>query len=250
MNVTTDLPPWSFAAAQYIAQKRLGRFGNRFRSRKLRSLHKDQPYFKNSESIIGYMGDVGASIYLSADPIDMLCTMIDLTDGLAHRDQFDVWFNGYHIDAKIEDYAERHHQVLSGSLGPREPYGNRLINADQWEENHGFTDIYLFGCFDPQMGEGRLIHQIDRIRWVGYATAQEVEAAPSGGFIPGGPRLPMRAKIIPHGQLHALDQLFTLPMGPRARAMPKHRPEHEQDVLKRIKMLQDGLRGIAVSRPI
>lgn len=245
MTRTTDLPPWSFDMAHFIAQSRMGRFGNRFRSQKLRGLHRGQAYFNHSESIIGYLGDIGAAKLFGTDPVEMFGEMIDATDGLAHRDQFDLFFNGYHIDAKIEDYGDFHEEVLLGERGPTEAYGNRLINADQWEENHGFTDIYLFGCFDPPMGEGRLIHQLRRIRWVGYATAKQVEDAISSGFVPHGPRLPMRAKIIPHGDLNPVDDLFVMTPGNRKPAGTKKRPASESKIAERIASLQQSIAEIA-----
>src|SRR5690606_28722480 len=117
---TSDLPPWSFDVAHFIAQSRMGRFGNRFRSKKLRDLHRSQAYFNHSESIIGYLGDIGAALLFDVDPIEMFNQMIDATDGLAHRDQFDLYFTGYHIDAKIEDYGDFHADVLAGKRGPKE----------------------------------------------------------------------------------------------------------------------------------
>jgi hypothetical protein len=248
MDVT--IPAWSFAAALYIAEQRKAKFRNRFPSAKLRGLHKNEIYWNHSESIVGYLGDIGASVLVGLDPVQMFCDMIDATDGLAHRDQFDLWHNGYNVDAKIEDFADYHDNVVQGGVQYKDFYGCRLINAKQWEENHGHTDIYLFGCFHPPMAPGRLLHQIRQIRWLGFATAGEVETKEIRKFSPAGPWLPRPAKCIPHSELHAMEEFMGLKNGPQTKSAPKTRnPATDADTIKRIQDLCAKVRQIASPLP-
>lgn len=241
----TQLPNWAFDVARFISEARVNKFRNRFPSAKLRALHKDESYFKHSESIIGYLGDIGAAILLGRDPVEILAEMIDSTDGLAHRDQFDIWFNGYNVDAKIEHYGDFHDEVVAGQQGYRDPYGCRLINADQWEENHGFTEIYLFGCFEPPLSETHLLHQIDAAKWVGWITAKQVEEMDISRFSPAGPWLPRPAKIIPHSSLRPVEELLALPTGGTAQPTPKDRDESDAATAARIADLTQTLKEIA-----
>jgi hypothetical protein len=232
--------------ALFISEARVNKFRNRFPSKKLRELHKNEHYFKHSESIIGYLGDIAAATLLDRDPVTILSEMVDATDGLAHRDQFDIWFNGHNVDAKIEHYGDYHDNVVAGLQGRKAPYGCRLINADQWEENHGFTDIYLFGCFDPPLSEARLLGQIDAVRWVGWVTAEHVEQMPVGRFSPAGAWLPRPAKLIPHETLLPIEELLSLPAGNRPQPAAKERGPDEKQVSSRIEQLIAQLHAIAV----
>jgi hypothetical protein len=246
--VLVELPGWSFEAALYIAEQRKSKFRNRFPSQKLRALHEGESYTHHSESIIGYLGDIGSCLLLGLDPVQMFCDMIDATDGLAHRDQFDLWYNGYNLDAKIEDFAEYHQRVVDGLIQYKEPYGCRLINGKQWEENHGFTDIYLFGCFDPPMSERHLLHHIGRIRWLGFSTAGEVEQKEIKKFSPAGGWLPRPAKLIPHSELHSIEEFMTLPTGRREKSLPKVRDlASEGETIARIELLSKHIRKIGAS---
>jgi hypothetical protein len=246
-----DLPEWAFDMALYISEARRNRFRNRFPSQKLRDLHKSEKYFKHSESIIGYLGDIAAALLLDRDPVEIFQEMIDATDGLAHRDQFDIWFNGFYVDAKIEHYGEHHKNVLKGNLRPRDPYGCRLINADQWEENHGFTDIYLFGCFDPQMDAGNLLHEIETVRFVGWVTAEEVERCEVKAWSPAGPRLPRPAKIIPHEMLRPVRDLLKIKKGPKEPPARKERDAvADADTINRIAFLCSEIEKIAAPKKV
>lgn len=238
-----DLPDWSFDAALYICEQRQNKFKNRFYNEKLREQHKNQEYFKHSEGITGYLGDIGAALLLGRDPVIMLEEMVELTDGLAHRDQFDIHYRGWRIDAKIEDYREHHDAVIAG-VTSADPYGYRLINSDQYKENKGSTDIYLFGCFNPPMGDGVLLHDVKRVRWMGWTTAEFVETCNEGPFIPKGPRLPAWARQIPHERLRSLDLLFDLPEGDWPAPAPKDRGD-DQQTAERIAAIQAEIRAIA-----
>lgn len=240
-----DLPDWSFKAALYICEQRMGRFGNRFPNRKIRELHAAEEYFRHCEGVTGYLGDVAAAILLDQDPVRMLTDMVEATDGLAHRDQFDLHHRGWNIDAKIEDYGEQHEALKAGGVTSGDQYGYRLINAAQYNENKGFTDIYLFGCFDPPMTEGRLLHDIKRVRWMGWVTSEMVETFDESGFIPKGPRLPARARLIPNEKLRSVEALLDLPDGDRPAPTPKSREEEDASTEERIAMLQEELRAIA-----
>lgn len=203
-----ELPDWSFEVAYFIARERHGKFRNRFFNKRLRDRHKGLEYFQHSEGIMGYLGDIGAALLLGVDPYQMFCDMIDATDGLAHRDQSDMRFHDFHVDAKIEDFDDYHDRVISSRQGPKDPYGCRLINLDQYEENKGATDIYLFGCFDPPQSDNLLIHDISSVLWLGWVESDFVETCFGGGFIPGGRRLPAWAKQIPHNSLRPISDLL------------------------------------------
>lgn len=226
------LPDWSFDAALFLCERRAGRFRNRFASAKLRGLHRDQPYFRFSEGIIGYLGDIGAAIALGLDPVEMLKDMIVATDGLAHRDQFDLYYRGWNIDAKVEDFRDYHQAVIAGGLGYKDPYGCRLINADQYNENKGFTDVYLFGCFDAPMGDDRLLHDIDRVLWLGWVEASFVEQCAEQPFSPAGPRLPSWARLVPHEDLRPMEELIGAPIGGRAKSRTDERLMDEATATK------------------
>lgn len=210
-----DLPNWCFDVAYFIARERHGKFKNRFFNRRLRARHQELAYFRHSEGIMGYLGDIGAALLLGVDPYQMFCDMIDATDGLAHRDQSDMNFRQYNIDAKIEDFGGYHAEVINGDQGPTAPYGCRLINLDQYKDNKESTDIYLFGCFDPPLSDQRLVHDIRSVLWLGWVDSDFVETCFGGGFVPGGARLHAWAKQIPHGKLRPISELLMLNGGPR-----------------------------------
>lgn len=237
-----DLPEWAFDAARFLCERRAGKFGNRFPSAKLRALHKDEPYFKLSEGVTGYLGDIAASIAVDRDPVEVLEEMIVATDGLSHRDEFDLIYRGWSIDAKIEDYGDHHEAVLAGEVTFKKPYGCRLINAAQYEQNKGTTDIYLFGCFNPPLGDDRLLHQIQRVLWLGWVEASVVEAAPEQGYSPAGARLPSKARVIDHALLQPIDQLLNIdPKEPPRTAINKQPDEAK---VERIENLRAELRVI------
>lgn len=235
----TTLPHWSFAAAQFLAQKRHGRFRQRFPNKRFIEIHRSQPYAGDGQSIIGYMGDIAAAIFLGADPIDMLDAMISATDGLTHRDEGDITHNCMNIDVKIEDFANSHELVLSGKILPNQPYGCRLINEEQWQENHEGTDEYLFGCFDPPIGPCNLLHQARRIAWIGCISSEEVAKMAVAQYSPAGRQLHTPARIIPNGKLRPANSLKNASPGNRT---PVARDLTNQNNAERIRILKAELR--------
>lgn len=239
-----DLPEWCFDVAYFIARERHGKFRNRFYNKRLRERHQHLEFFRHSEGIMGYLGDIGAALLLGIDPYQMFCDMIDATDGLAHRDQSDMNFRQFNLDAKIEDFGGYHARVINGEQGPKAPYGCRLINLDQYEENKGGTDIYLFGCFDPPLSNELLIHDIRSVLWLGWVDAAFVEKCFGGGFVPGGNRLPAWAKQIPHGELKPIPELFELGDGPRAGAAGPAQGDWDDETIERVASLKAQLKEL------
>ena len=211
----TMLPTWSFKAAKFLAEERKAHFKNRFPNKKLREIHSGEKYLDHVESIVGYLGDIAASIYLNIDPTITLREMIDTTNGLSHRDDSDVKFRNHNIDVKIEDYGYKHNYIIENNVRFDEPYGCRLINEEQWSENKSSTDIYLFGSFDPQLSKLNKIHNAREIAWIGYATSKEIEECESGIQTPAKTILNTIARMIPNDKLNPADKLKIIPMGTR-----------------------------------
>lgn len=239
-----DLPDWCFDVAYFIARERHGKFRNRFYNKRLRDRHKELAYFRHSEGIMGYLGDIGAALLLGVDPYQMFCDMIDATDGLAHRDQSDMNFRQFNVDAKVEDFGGYHAQVINGEQGPTAPYGCRLINLDQYEDNKASTDIYLFGCFDPPLSDELLIHDIRSVLWLGWVDTNFVEGCFGGGFVPGGNRLPAWAKQIPHGDLRPVSELLTLNGGSRPQPVLSSQKDWDEATVERAASLKAKLAAL------
>lgn len=218
--IRTQLPRWSFNVALFLSEQRRERFQNRFRNTRLRQAHAGQPYLNECESIVGYMGDIGAAVRLDLDPVQILHEMIDATDGLYHRDEADLFVNGRNIDVKIEDYANHHEAVLTGRARPEDPYGCRLINEGQWEENRTGVDAYLFGCFDPPLTRTNPLHIARSLAWIGCISSGKAASAQTGRRTPAGLYLHVPARMIPNDWLSSPDALLAPPPGDRSQASP------------------------------
>lgn len=107
-----------FDIAYSLSKQRQGNFTNQFTTIKLKEqLSDDAVLAKNVEGIVGYIGDMCASIMLGLDPINTMRNMILDTDLLTHRDECDVFFNGHRIDVKTEFYpAHKFNSVVNRTI--------------------------------------------------------------------------------------------------------------------------------------
>ena len=210
-----NLPSWAFEAALYISQERFSHFRNRFRNRRLRLAHNNLPFEEHVESIVGYLGDIAASIFLGMNPEEMLINMIIATDCLTHRDEYDLIFRGNNIDVKIEDYNGYHQKVINNEIRYDEPYGCRLINQSQWEENGELIDYYLFGTFDQAITRNHTLDRVEYIYLIGYMSKTQAEQYEFSEYSPAHRRLWTPAKIIPNDHLIQVYLLRDIPYGTR-----------------------------------
>ena len=198
-----------------IARRRASNFTNRFISSKLRSAAEragrldDAPYV---EGVIGYLGDICAAVYLGLDPIAELQRMLVETDLLTHRDKSDLVYRGHRVDVKTELIPDgRRPSVIDRSIGDNEPYGKRLINKDQLDDNEEGSDIYLFGTLDSE-------DPFQATNWipVGFITSRcRKDVAPIATRKPGAATIPYPAYAIPTSALSAPSSLSLLARGPR-----------------------------------
>ena len=140
----------------------------------------------------------------------MLKDMIFSTDCLTHRDDFDIYYKNCNIDVKIEDYDGYHEQVIDGTIREDQPYGCRLINQDQWNENSDSIDIYVFGAFEHELSQSYKIHQVKRIYLIGFITKADALEYEFSQFTPANRRLWTPAKIIPNQDLREMKNINTV----------------------------------------
>jgi hypothetical protein len=94
-----------FHIAYSLSKQRQGNFTNQFTTIKLKEQLSDDPVLaKNIEGVIGYIGDMCASIILGLYPLNIMRNMLLDTVLLTHRDECDLVFNGHRIDVKTEFY--------------------------------------------------------------------------------------------------------------------------------------------------
>jgi hypothetical protein len=202
-----SLPNWAFNIALKIAELRSAHFQNRFRNKKIISFHKNELYIEHIESIMGYLGDIACAIFLNIDPKVVLKEMVYSTDCLTHRDECDVFFNGCSIDVKLEDYDGYQDKVINNTIKKNEPYGCRLINKAQWEQNSKNIDIYVFGAFDYNFSDNFKLHNVKNVNLIGFIEKKDVEKYEFSDTTPAGRKLPTETKIIPNDDLKDINLL-------------------------------------------
>lgn len=223
MIVLVRLPDWAFQVSLYLCQTRHQYFKNQFKNTKLRGIHEGLDYIEYLEGIIGYYGDIACAIYLGIDPKQMLTTMVYETDGLTKRDRFDLLYKKNNIDVKIEDFSVYQDAVINGFINEKQPYGCRLINVNQWNQNSHNIDYYVFGCFQYAFRENFKLHDARSIFLLGYMPKSVLIDKPISSFSPANKKLNTPAKIIPNHCLYPILHLPNIEIGTRNFDMTYHR---------------------------
>lgn len=223
-----DLPEWAFDVAWKISELRYSNFKNRFRNTKLVKFHEKEEYSEHIESILGYLGDIGCAIFLNLDPKEVIKQMLIDTDCLRHRDTHDLVYNSCNLDIKIEDYGSEkiHKKIIEGTITKEEPYGCRLINRKQWEENGENIDYYIFGTTDLPLSEEHKLHQVKSLYFIGFLSKKDLEEYPFSQYTPANKKLHTEAKIIPNNKLKNIELLKQIP------SCDRHTSTYENDKLK------------------
>lgn len=202
------IPRDAYEISLRLCELRAGNFQNQYVSPKLRALAADDARLTpHIEGVIGYIGDICAAIWLGIDPEEMIVQMLIETDLLQHRDECDLRFRKWRVDVKVEDIPPHlHAAVLERTIDGEAPYGKRLLNGNQFDNNYGNVDIYLFSLLDT--ADPRLATE-----WypVGYIMAEDVRRVCPR---PVAERFPVPAYAIPTSSLE--DPLELLTIGPRA----------------------------------
>lgn len=218
MPIGIPVPPWAFGVALRLCQERHRRFENRFRSQKLRDAVGDDPRLvPYIEGVFGYMGDICACQWLGIDAAVQLQRMMIDTGLLQGRDEQDLIWRGHRIDVKTEEVGRNVGAVVDRTITPDRPYGSRLINADQYRENHQTVDVYLFATFDridPRQVKtwfpvGAI--ESERVRTLCPVPGRELE---------NGRCIPHPAYAIPTRELHPPEWLKQIAAGPHDAPAP------------------------------
>ena len=207
VSVKINLPHWAFDVALKISELRYANFQNRFKNKKLREIHKKEPYLEHVESIMGYLGDIACAKFLGLNPKEMIKQMLIDTECLKHRDTHDLNYNSCNIDIKIEDYANYHSKVINGTIKVTEPYGCRLINKGQWEQNGHNIDYYVFGTAEYQLSNSYKLKDVKSIYFIGFLSHEDLEKYPFSEYTPANKKLLTPAKIIPNKDLKDMNLL-------------------------------------------
>ena len=173
----------------------------------MRDIHKEEPYCEHVESIMGYLGDIACATFLGFDPKAMIKQMLIDTECLKHRDTHDLNYNNCNIDVKIEDYSSYHNKVINGTIKVTEPYGCRLINKDQWEQNGHNIDYYVFGTTEYQLSNSYKLKDVKNIYFIGFLSHEELEKYSFSKKTPANKELWKPAKIIPNEDLKDMNLL-------------------------------------------
>ena len=214
-----SIPKEYYDIALSLAKQRQGRFRNQFTTGKLREelCGDDAELMIYIEGVIGYIGDMCAAQWLGLDPREIMRNMILETDLLAHRDECDLVFMGNRIDVKTEFYGkdQASHEmklvkVLDRSIKPNETYGCRLINDNQFRENSGTIDYYLFATIDKM--DPRKAKYWHPIGWLSTAKAKEIAPTPMW-WSPAGARLWTPAHCLPNSELDVPEKIFNITKG-------------------------------------
>ncbi|MGE5406879.1 MAG: hypothetical protein ACM3NR_04120 [Methanosarcina sp.] len=206
------IPDFAYDLALKLAISREGRFRNQFTTKKLREqLSDDVDLMKHVEGVFGYIGDMCAATWLGLDPKELMRNMILDTDLLTHRDEYDMVYKGVRVDVKTEFYPpEKFDKVVNNTITKKETYGCRLINDNQFRENSGTIDVYLFATLDNL--DPRLAKYWYGIGWITTAEAKEIAPKPMW-WSPAGARLWTPAHCIPNEELHHTENLLTISQG-------------------------------------
>ena len=201
-----------FHIAYSLSKQRQGNFTNQFTTIKLKEQLSDDPVLaKNIEGVIGYIGDMCASIILGLDPLNIMRNMVLDTDLLTHRDECDLVFNGHRVDVKTEFYpAHKFDSVINRTIAKNETYGCRLINDKQFRENSNGIDIYLYGTMDSV--DPRQANYWYGIGWISKDRIMKIAPEPSS-FSPAGAKLWTPAHCIPNEDLEDLNSLLSIKKG-------------------------------------
>lgn len=231
--IKIKIPNYAFDVALSLAISREGRFRNQFTTVKLREQLKDNPdLMKHVEGVFGYIGDMCAATWLGLDPKELMRNMVLDTDLLAHRDECDLIYRGTRIDVKTEFYPpEKFEKVITNTISKKETYGCRLINDNQFRENSGTIDVYLFATLDNL--DPRKAKYWYGIGWITTVEAKEIAPNPMW-WSPAGARLWTPAHCIPNEDLHPVDKLLSIKEGsfkyyenhqdnPKYNALDRHR---------------------------
>src|SRR5207249_897194 len=100
---------------------------------------------------------------------EQLRNMVLRTHLLSHRDDYDLLYNGWTIDIKTEDYGPNHdslvEKIVKRSIRANEVYGERLVNAQQFDENYRKeAEIFLYSCLDKR--DPRKARKWHAIGWI------------------------------------------------------------------------------------
>jgi hypothetical protein len=216
-----------------IAEKRHPKFENRFKNWKLRTAVKDDSrLIPIVEGVVGYLGDIGGATFLDLNWKEQLRNMVMRTGLLSHRDDYDLLYYGWKIDVKVEDFGANHAQlvprVVGHSILRTEVYGERLVNAEQFDENYrNEADMYFYSCMerlDPR--DARTWYPVGWIRKEKIRTLGGPQDQSSSGA-----RLPSPAYLIPNDELIPPESLRSIsanaggPNPPRIQDLGTHQKE-------------------------
>ncbi len=207
-----ELTDEMYEVACKIASVRNPRFENRFKNKKLRSSVADDPGLAQIvEGVVGYLGDIGGSVWLGLDWKEQLKNMVIRTDLLSHRDDYDLIYRGWRIDVKTEDFGEEHarlvEKIVNRKISPAEVYGERLVNAEQFNENYGKSaEIYVFSCLDQL--DPRLAKKWQPVGWTYKETILSLGQPRTKSS--SGRTLPSPAYLIPNDKLEPPQTLLNL----------------------------------------
>jgi hypothetical protein len=206
-----EIPQGAYEIALSLAKQRAGRFRNQFTTKKLREQIDDPDLSKHIEGVFGYLGDMCAAIYLGIDPYELMRNMVLDTDLLTHRDECDIIYRGNRIDVKTEFYPEEKFQsVIDGTIKPKETYGCRLINDNQFRENSKNIDIYFFATIDNL--DPRKAKYWYPVGWLTTTEAKNIAPNPMW-WSPSGARLWTPAHCLPNNQLKPNGELLDVVVG-------------------------------------
>jgi hypothetical protein len=214
--IKIPIPDWAFGTALEIAAARQYKFRNQFTTAKIRNAVADHPRLvEHVEGVIGYIGDICDCVWLGIDPKEMLRAMIVDTDLLQHRDEFDFVHKGWRVDVKTELYPSKLlEDVVARRLERTKRYGCRLINDNQFKENSGTIDIYLFATLDTEDDPREATYWCP-VGWITKQRAKKV-APEATLWTPGGARLWVPAHCIPNDELENASDLLNVDPSPTA----------------------------------
>ena len=201
-----------FEIAYSLSTQRQEFFTNQFTTLKLKEqLSDDKVLANNVEGVIGYIGDMCASLILGLDPLNVMRNMVLDTDLLTHRDECDIVFRGNRIDVKTELYPDyKFNSVVNRTISKNETYGCRLINGQQFKENSYGVDVYLYGTIDNV--DPRKANYWHAIGWITKNKIVQISPTPSL-YSPAGAKLWTPAHCIPNEELEEINFLFKIEIG-------------------------------------
>ena len=99
MSIRIEIPSNFYDIALSLSKQRDNRFRNQFTTNKLKNIsNSNTDLNKYIEGVIGYIGDMSASLLFNYDPKQIMRNMIIETNLLQHRDDCDLVYNGNRID--------------------------------------------------------------------------------------------------------------------------------------------------------